>query len=440
MRSLAHALLCLVATLSVTHRVIAQSPTSGRALERTIRYEYRIFHPGDGPSGAVTCYVPLPWDDTRQTTRYLLHTETGFERRFTDAQGQELLEYRFAAIPERSFVEVGFTVGIQLDDRTWPRPGPPDRRPTERLSGELRAHYLAAESNYSMDADAMRATAAELVAGADSDLEKVQRIYQHITENVRYVRDGRWDPAAEVLRRGTGSCSEYNYLLSGLCRLAGLPTRCVGGSASRTDELPCTDTVFHRWTEVWLDDYGWFPLDCSRGANPRRGPERHFGRVGDDLLVWCRQPGGDDGLLGWEYRAQIHRDGTGPRLRTSHRARWFDFVDRREIEAAVRWLERGGKRVPEVDALEAALIAWDRADATQRRRAVEALAAAGRPEALRRALDLDEPDRILERLCDDRLHPKIVGIDDDRWAFRNWFRDHEARLHVVGEAFTLRRE
>ena len=96
--------------------------------------------------------------------------------------------------------------------------------------------------------------------------------------------------------------------------------------------------------------------------------------------------------------------------------------------------------MPEVDALEAALVAWDRADEPQRQRTVEALATAGRPEALRRALDLDEPERILERLCDDQLLPQIAGLDDDRWAFRNWFRDHEARLQVEDEAFTLRRE
>jgi len=312
------------------------------------------------------------------------------------------------------------------------------RRQASLSHREARELYLKAEPNYSMDSNLMRETAASLVAGVSTDFEKLVRIHDYVIGSVRYVRDDQWDPAATVLARGTGSCSEYNYVLSGLCRLAGLPTRCVGGTTNGLHPLPTTDTVFHRWTEVFLSDFGWFPVDCSRDANPIRGKRSHFGRVYVDVLVWCRQAGGEHDSLGWDYRAKAHVEGDDPGVKESHRVRWFDFQPEGDVRAAYAWFLHGTGEVSQPDLLECALVHWDQADQENRLRMLRALAAAGRNACIRRAVLLHEADGIREScvrsLCQSSdLADTILQEGRDLRGFRNWFKSRESRLVPNGD-------
>jgi len=286
---------------------------------RTIRYEYRLMNSTSKPATRLEMYVPLPLESPRQDIHYLHLPEHRPRRVITDRHGQKLVQYTFDRLEAGEWVDLGYVVGITLKNMRWNVSGssPPEGTPV--LTPAARELYLESETNYSMKSDLMRRTATSLVEGATTDFEKLVRIHDHVTSSVRYVRDGDWDPAETVLTRGTGSCSEYNYVLSGLCRLAGLPTRCAGGSTNGLRELPTTDTIYHRWTEVFLSGYGWFPVDCSRDANPIRGKRSHFGRVYVDAVVWCRQAGGEHDTLGWDYRAKARVQGEDPGVRESHR-------------------------------------------------------------------------------------------------------------------------
>jgi hypothetical protein len=283
----------------------------------------------------------------------------------------------------------------------------------------------------------MRELAASLVQGAATDYEKLVRIHDHVTKSIRYVRDGKWDPAKTVLTRGTGSCSEYNYVLTGLCRLAGLPTRCVGGTTNAFRDLPTTDAVYHRWTEVFLSGYGWFPADCSRDANPIRGRRSHFGRVYVDAIVWCRQAGGEDDSLGWDYRAKAHVKGEDPGIRESHRTRWFVLHPEKEVERAYRWFLEGDGPVPEPDLLECALLRWKEAPTENRLKMIDVLADAGRPVCLRRAATLPESDQLrdtcVRNVCASSvLADTVLDRSQDLYGFRNWFRSNESSLIPAG--------
>ena len=249
-----------------------------------------------------------------------------------------------------------------------------------------------------------------------------------------------------VLKRGTGSCSEYNYVLSGLCRLAGLPTRYVGGSTNGFRPFPTTDAVFHRWTEVFLAGVGWFPVDCSRDANPIRGKRSHFGRYYTDVLVWCRQGGGPDDFLEWEYRANARVKGEKADVFGSHRTRWFEFIRESELKKAYAWLAGKKESAPEADALECALLFWGKTSGERRKAAVRALAEAGRNEALRRAALLElrrkEKKRFLESLCaTEELARTLLEKSRNPYLFRNWFRRNERNLAPAGGGrFRLRKQ
>ena len=417
--------------------------TTWDPIQRTIKYDYRVMNPTSEAAGKIDVLMPLPLESPRQQIHYLYTTERGRQRIFTDVHGQRLVQYSFDRLGPGEYVDLSFVAGVTLRNMRWNATGRPADANAPALTPEQRARYLKAETNYSMDTELMRRTAAELTRDVTTDFDKLTKIHDYVIGKIRYVRDNTWDPAAVVLARGTGSCSEYNYVLSGLCRLAGLPTRCVGGTSSGFRDLPTTDAVFHRWTEVFLSGYGWFPADCSRDANPIRGKRSHFGRVYTDVMVWCRQAGGEEDSLGWEYRAKLRVQGDDPGLREDHRTRWFEFYPQSQVEAAYTWFVTGGKDRPAPDLLECSALRWDEAGAENRMRMIRALAAAGRNECLRRTATLPEANGVREacvrELCDSaELAETVLEKSRHLWRFRSWFRENESGLVPAADGrFTL---
>jgi len=412
--------------------------TTWGSVQRTIRYDYRVMNPTSRAAGKIDVFVPLPLESPRQEIHYLHLSENGKQRLFTDVHGQKLAHYSFDRLEAGQCVDLGFVAGLTLRNMRWNATGQSIYGDAPVLTPEQRQRYLRSETNYSMETDLMRQAAADLTRGPASDFDELVRIHDYVIGKIRYVRDNQWDPAAVVLARGTGSCSEYNYVLSGLCRLAGLPTRCVGGTSSGFRALPTTDAVFHRWTEVFLSGYGWFPADCSRDANPIRGKRSHFGRVYVDAMVWCRQAGGEEDSLGWDYRAKVRVEGDDPGIRENHRTRWFAFYPEEQVEAAYAWFSGNAETPPEPDLLECALLHWEKASVDNRVKMIRALAASGRNACLRRAAGLPDAEELREtcvrELSDSpELANTILEKSRHLYSFRSWFRSNESNLVPTSE-------
>ncbi len=88
--------------------------------------------------------------------------------------------------------------------------------------------YSSLERPRAAPTDAIRAKAAELVAGQTTDLAKARAIYQYVSRNIRYVSLsfglGRYQPhpAAEVLANEYGDCKDEATLLESLLAAEGI--------------------------------------------------------------------------------------------------------------------------------------------------------------------------------------------------------------------------
>ncbi|MFB0515834.1 MAG: transglutaminase, partial [Candidatus Neomarinimicrobiota bacterium] len=61
--------------------------------------------------------------------------------------------------------------------------------------------------------------------------------------------------------------------------------------------------VYHRWAEVYLPNYGWIPVDASRGDKPSpRDQATYIGQLSNRFLI-TTQGGGDSEYLGWYYNS-----------------------------------------------------------------------------------------------------------------------------------------
>jgi transglutaminase-like putative cysteine protease len=118
--------------------------------------------------------------------------------------------------------------------------------------------------------------------------------------HMKYELSGGWNLAPTVLKRGTGSCSEYTFVYIAMCRAAGLPARYVGAITVRGDDASWDD-VHHRWVEIYLPGYGWIPVDPSGGdASLPQEQANGFGYVDNRFLITTTSGGGSE-YLDWNY-------------------------------------------------------------------------------------------------------------------------------------------
>ena len=261
----------------------------------------------DAPAGA-SILVALPRSSIRQSIDNLRPFPQGFSAE-TDPFGQSVLRWDIPALgPEETF-----PCGWEADIQVWAIRYHPRPHASSGLPVSVDPAYLRADQYVSIDADPIRALADGLTNLAP--LDRLLTLRNRIYEKMSYVRDSRWDPADVVIARGTGSCSEYTSVFAGAARGMGIPVRFAGGSVLRPPEDPANprlerlDKVWHRWQEVYVDGYGWLPVDSTRDDSSNGPPfrRRNFLAVGPGVLVCSRGPFGEGAALDRDYRRRLLR-------------------------------------------------------------------------------------------------------------------------------------
>ncbi len=121
----------------------------------------------------------------------------------------------------------------------------------------------------------VKQTADEITAGKTTDVEKARAIYEWIVENTVRNPKTRGCGLGDIrfmleTKDLSGKCADLNALYVGLARAAGLPARDVYGIRVAKSELgykslgASSDNITkaqHCRAEVYLQDYGWVPVD-----------------------------------------------------------------------------------------------------------------------------------------------------------------------------------
>lgn len=185
----------------------------------------------------------------------------------------------------------------------------PDRIEAAKLPADLDP-YLADDKKYDIRSDAIGDLVDTLTKKQTTYYGRARAIYDHLTEVITYDRSGGWNNAAAVLKRGTGSCSEYTFALVALLRRAGIPARYVGAISERGDQAGFDD-VFHRWAEVYMPGYGWVPVDANAGHGASPGDKGHSFGGRSNRHVVTTLGGGASEYLDWTYNNFETYDTTG---------------------------------------------------------------------------------------------------------------------------------
>jgi transglutaminase-like putative cysteine protease len=144
----------------------------------------------------------------------------------------------------------------------------------DKLTPRERALYTSPTRHMPLDG-IVRETMKGIVKGARTDREKANAIYEWVVANTfrdPKVRGCGLGDVKVLLESGTlgGKCADLNALYVCLCRAAGLPARDVYGIRVARSEFgyrsmgPSTENVTraqHCRAEVYLDGWGWVPVD-----------------------------------------------------------------------------------------------------------------------------------------------------------------------------------
>lgn len=166
------------------------------------------------------------------------------------------------------------------------------------------------------------AAAAEAARGRSNAVEVLDGVFGLIMDRLSYDRDGKWQPAPEVLASGKGSCSEYTYCFIALSRKNGIPARYVGGIVGRAGEVFHLDRVFHRFPQACLPGHGWVDFDPTR--NERANNKRlYFGQTPGPMLLLSLGDGGEGSLTGPDYLESHSWADRNARASSLRQAWWF---------------------------------------------------------------------------------------------------------------------
>ncbi|MCD0175654.1 transglutaminase domain-containing protein [Deinococcus sp. 14RED07] len=293
----------------------ASTAPNGHPYRYTVTYVFRPSLLGADSSFDVVC--PLPTDDGYQRVEHLaLLGPADAADQEVDGRGNALW-----AGQVRADEEIGFRAAMQvqpfvLGTSRLSLPGPSDADLQPATMVPLTAEIIT--------------LAQQLTAACTTPEARARTLFRYVRDTVRYQYPPKGRGAGRTLRDAQGDCGEYANLLSALCRAVGIPARPVMGWLC----APWFSGA-HAWAEVWLEPYGWTPVDAnlareSRYWGPLLGvpahPEFYFGNLDGYRLVLSRGT-----QLAWPYAAADAAPPPDPQLQLTIDDRpvqfWQELVD-----------------------------------------------------------------------------------------------------------------
>jgi transglutaminase-like putative cysteine protease/sugar lactone lactonase YvrE len=262
----------------------------------TLTHEVKVY--GQGMLKDLDVYIAVP-DDMPQQKVLSTRFSPGNPAFVKDRWHQSVAAFHHENMPAETTIQSIMEVEAEISEIRYFIF--PDQCGTlDDIPQDLRDLYTSNGSKFCTDDPYIRDLAKKIVGDEKHPYYMARKIFDHVRNSLEYKLEGGWNVAPVVLKRGTGSCSEYTFCFIALCRAAGLPARYVGAIVVRGDDASLDD-VFHRWPEVYLPGYGWIPMDPQGGDKPTpRDRAMNIGNLSNRFLI-TTQGGGDSKYLGWYY-------------------------------------------------------------------------------------------------------------------------------------------
>lgn len=276
---------------------------------------------GPGTVKTLDIYLPLPKNRDNQALLGSVELDQKPNEIIEDSWGQKIAHFHYKDLKACAEVKPGWKLKAKIYAVEY-FIYPDKVGSLEDIPAEIREKYTQDGDKYRIHDPYIQRLAHKIAGQEKNPYWIARRVFDYLGEHLSYNLKplGGWNPAPTVLRRGTGSCSEYSYSMIALCRALGVPIRYVGTISRRGDDASIDD-VYHRWTEVYLPPYGWIPFDANKGDADLPGRKvLGIGNVAARYIITTENGGGDKYLwFGYNYnfkwtsvgRCRIHEESYG---------------------------------------------------------------------------------------------------------------------------------
>ena len=135
--------------------------------------------------------------------------------------------------------------------------------------------------NYSADSACVK-MAGEFAAGAATEMDLVNAVYDYICNHISYdkdkatsVKSGYLPDPDETLQTGKGICFDYAALAAAMLRSQGIPTKMIFGYVAPKD-------LYHAWNMFYTDETGWVTVGFEANADTWNRIDLTFAASGAD--------------------------------------------------------------------------------------------------------------------------------------------------------------
>lgn len=269
--------------------------------EEFLEYTNQVRNYGPGMVEDLDIYLAVPQNLPNQELLSEIEYFPQPTDFLTDRWGQKVAHYKFKDLESTQFVTVGMKTKAKLYKVRY-FIFPEKTGELKDIPKEIKEKFLADDTKYSINSLFIQQSVKQAVGDETNPYWIARKIFNYVIEHMEYELAGGWNIAPTVLKRGTGSCSEYSFVYISMCRAAGLPARYVGSVVIRGDDASA-DEVFHRWVEVYLPNYGWIPIDPSGGDYAEPGQQAGaIGNLRNRYLITTTGGGGSE-YLEWGYNS-----------------------------------------------------------------------------------------------------------------------------------------
>lgn len=201
---------------------------------------------------AARCWIPLATSDAFQQVTFESVQAPGVQRILTDsAHGNQVLFLELSPADGGQPIEIVYAV--KRHEKSAYAGDPKDAR-----------RFLLPEQRVPADST-LKAIAEAAVAGREGDLERARALYDHVMDQMRYMKFGTgWGKGDAVYACSTqyGNCTDYHAYFIGLARAVGIPARFAIGAAIPSERNEGGTDGYHCWAEFYAEGK-WWPVDIS---------------------------------------------------------------------------------------------------------------------------------------------------------------------------------
>ena len=145
--------------------------------------------------------------------------------------------------------------------------------------------YTRADEIIPANAPAVLELLPKIYSNVTNPYRRAEMIFEYMTTNFHLAENRRRQnfETLDLIKNRRGDAYAFAVVYTALLRAAGIPARMLSGILVNADNR----TQNHWWSEFYLEDFGWVPVDVALGAgmdfepfqNERHPPKYYFGNI-----------------------------------------------------------------------------------------------------------------------------------------------------------------